>query len=124
MAIEALEQGEYDLVLMDCQMPVMDGYAATRTLRARDDALAKIGIIALTANAMEGDSQKCIEAGMDDYLSKPFDPKVLEAKIHQLLLQKQLEQSTLTTAQPAISEADSNGSSNNCLLYTSPSPRD
>jgi len=69
LAIEALRESNYDLVLMDCQMPELDGYETTRRLRITDGN--KIPIIAMTANAMMGDREKCIEAGMNDYLSKP-----------------------------------------------------
>ncbi|WP_088915736.1 response regulator [Granulosicoccus antarcticus] len=83
--LDALESGSYDLVLMDCQMPVLDGYAATRSLRLRESASGQTGeripVIALTANAMTGDAEKCISAGMDDYLSKPFEEHALEEKI-------------------------------------------
>jgi len=73
-ALDAIAAGEYDLVLMDCQMPVMDGYAATRALRAREKETGgkHLTVVALTANALQGDSDFCFAAGMDDYLSKPF----------------------------------------------------
>ena len=73
-AIESLERLDYDLVLMDGQMPEMDGYEATRIIRDESSAVRNhnIPIIAITANAMKGDRKKCLEAGMDDYVSKPI----------------------------------------------------
>lgn len=101
-AIEHIEDSHYDLILMDCQMPVMDGYEATRTIRKRTDELANIPIIALTANAMEGDAEKCFAAGMDDYVTKPFEPEALEKKIHELLEKKSSsKQDTASTPKAA-----------------------
>jgi PAS domain S-box-containing protein len=68
--LEALERGDYDLVLMDCHMPEMDGYEATKKIR-QNPRHSQVKIIAMTANAMQGDRERCLEAGMDDYISKP-----------------------------------------------------
>ncbi len=77
-AVEIFLQEKPDLVLMDCQMPEMDGYQATREIRNHEKEMdIKIPIVALTANAIEGDRQKCLAAGMDDYLSKPFKQEEL-----------------------------------------------
>jgi CheY-like chemotaxis protein len=72
-AIAAWETGRYHLILMDCQMPMMDGYQAAREIRLREHGTGHIPIIALTADAMQGTEQQCREAGMDDYLTKPLD---------------------------------------------------
>ena len=72
-AIAGWETGRYHLILMDCQMPVMDGYQAAREIRLRESGTRHIPIIALTADAMQGTEQQCREAGMDDYLTKPLD---------------------------------------------------
>ena len=77
-ALEAVEKCRYDLILMDIQMPEMDGYEATRAIRGAGHSLP---IVAMTANAMKGDREKCLEAGMNDYLSKPVNPKELLEKI-------------------------------------------
>ena len=106
-AVNALERVQYDLILMDVQMPVMDGLEATRRIREREvsdcgrrkaeDKMIKertpqntirnpkseipIPIVAMTANAMKGDRERCIAAGMDDYISKPVDPQELLHKV-------------------------------------------
>ena len=86
-AIDALETTDYDLVVMDCSMPVMDGFAATRAVRSADSRALNpdIPIIALTALDTQADREKCVEAGMNDYVSKPVDSSVLVAAIRRCL---------------------------------------
>ena len=78
-ALQAMEETPFDLVLMDCQMPVMDGFEATRAIRARERGLLapRTPIIAITANALSGDAERCFQAGMDAYLAKPYTLKAL-----------------------------------------------
>ncbi|MEO8449616.1 MAG: response regulator [Gemmatimonadota bacterium] len=76
-AVEFTEAAVYDVVFMDCLMPELDGYEATRAIRERDAAVKRIPIVAMTANVMHGDRTRCLEAGMDDYLSKPVKPAEL-----------------------------------------------
>jgi CheY-like chemotaxis protein/HPt (histidine-containing phosphotransfer) domain-containing protein len=77
----------YNLVLMDCQMPEMDGYEATRCIRNghAGDRQRTIPIIAMTANAMAGDREKCLQCGMDDYIAKPLEPALLQEKLQHWL---------------------------------------
>jgi CheY-like chemotaxis protein len=79
-ALNKLEQERFDAVLMDCQMPVMDGFEAARRIRERE-GLSALPVIAMTANVMEGDREKCISAGMNDYIGKP----VVEADLKKIL---------------------------------------
>lgn len=95
-ALERLAQRSYDLILMDCHMPLMNGFEATRQIRALQGELSKLPIIAMTANAQQGDSDQCLAAGMNDYLSKPFKLSALREKL-QLWLAGDKEQSTLLT---------------------------
>ncbi|HEB26358.1 MAG TPA: response regulator [Porticoccus sp.] len=83
------EGAPYTLVLMDCQMPVLDGYEATRMIRRGEagEQYKQVPVIALTANSMQGDREKCLDAGMSDYLSKPIDPDDLENMLKKWLIQ-------------------------------------
>ena len=84
LALQALQREHFDIVLMDCQMPVMDGYAATAAIRSYQDGLnptQRTPIVALTANALLGDAQRCLDAGMDDHLAKPYTRQQLATKM-------------------------------------------
>lgn len=85
-AIHALEERAYDLVLMDCQMPEMDGYEATQAIRSRTNAaFAHLPIVAMTANAVKGDRERCLEAGMSDYITKPIKLRELSIALKRWL---------------------------------------
>ena len=77
---EAWSSGKFDLVLTDCQMPVMDGFQLTGKLRKieKENGLERTPVVAITANALEGESERCLAAGMDDYISKPVELKALD----------------------------------------------
>ena len=93
VAVSSVARNAYDAVLMDMHMPVMDGEAATREIR-KDTRFAKLPIIAMTANAMEGDRERCIEVGMNDHIPKPIDPNVLFDTVKRWILETRLKNPT------------------------------
>jgi two-component system, sensor histidine kinase and response regulator len=102
-AVEALSRIPYDLVLMDCQMPEMDGFEATRRIRDAASGVInpRVPIIAMTANAMQGDQKHCMEAGMDDYLAKPVQPKRL-SEVLDRWLSRTREEKDIRDNQPKV----------------------
>ena len=101
-AVAAWQTGKFDLIIMDCQMPQMDGYEATREIRRLEGGRRRIPIVALTAHAMKGDEDKCRAAGMDDYLPKPIDRTKLE-----ICLERLLDGAGSATLTPVIRQAAS-----------------
>jgi CheY-like chemotaxis protein len=88
-AVEAHRNSPYDLILMDCQMPVMDGFEASRLIRTMSDHRQPV-IIAVTANALVGERERCLSAGMDDYLSKPFQAEQLVSVVRKWAMERRL----------------------------------
>ncbi len=88
-AIEAVKRNPYDMIFMDIQMPEMDGYEATKEIRRIEGSAKHVPIVALTANALQGDREKCLSAGMDEYISKPFRASELETTLLKFLRPKQ-----------------------------------
>ena len=101
-AIEMVRRLRYDAVLMDCQMPGMDGLTASRKIREMEGPDYRTPIIGVTANALPGDRQDCLEAGMDDYLAKPFTAEALAAKLGQWLPRSARPEQPLETAGPDV----------------------
>jgi signal transduction histidine kinase/CheY-like chemotaxis protein len=103
-AVEACRTARFDLVLMDCQMPVLDGLAATRSIRDAEVSCggAPLRIVAVTANAFAEDRKACLDAGMDDYLSKPFAPEQLSAMLHKWVDVKALTAGAQAQVKPQL----------------------
>lgn len=100
-ALDALGNVPYDLVFMDCQMPECDGYEATRRLRRGGSARASVPVVAMTANVMPGDRQRCLDAGMDDYLAKPVHLDEIDAMLRQFLASRLADESASADPSPA-----------------------
>lgn len=115
-AVEALDKKPYDLVLMDIQMPEMDGFEATSAIRNKEGDGKHMTIIAMTAHAMKGDRERCLEAGMDDYISKPIDPEELLRVIRKWTRSKM----NVSSPEPEIRHADEAGVRDDNAPETSP----
>jgi CheY-like chemotaxis protein len=94
-AVEASARIRYVAILMDCQMPEMDGFEATRAIRRREAGRTRVPIIAMTAHAMKGDRERVLDAGMDDYITKPVDPQLLRR-----VLQRWIQEPSGQPAEP------------------------
>ena len=103
-ALGAMAKKRYDIVLMDCQMPVMDGFAATRAIRERETPESRVPIVAMTAHAMQGDREHCLDAGMDEYITKPIQEEEL-AEVITRTLKLELKESG-STPLPSLVDLD------------------
>ena len=100
IAVEMVQKQNIDLILMDCQMPVMDGFEATRQIRKLSNSVGALPIIAVTANTSDEDRRNCRECGMDDFLEKPISYQVLSASIEKWLAKKTSTTNPPQTHQP------------------------
>lgn len=118
-AVNAQRSGSYQVILMDCQMPVLDGFAATRQIRAEERAAgrAEVPIIALTANALAGDRELCLNAGMNDYLAKPINRAQLTAALARYLQAPAEPDAGATAGQPATDSATAHAERRTLMLF-------
>jgi signal transduction histidine kinase/CheY-like chemotaxis protein len=121
-AVAAWQAGTFDLILMDCQMPQMDGYSATREIRKLEGDNHHIPIVALTAHAMKGDEEKCRAAGMDDYLTKPIDRARLDACLDRLLPSTGATGVMLALREPAIAAEHTASAAHSAGAAQTPNP--
>jgi signal transduction histidine kinase/CheY-like chemotaxis protein/HPt (histidine-containing phosphotransfer) domain-containing protein len=110
-AFEAWKSNQYALLLTDCNMPRMDGFELTQQIRAQESGTERFPIIAITANALEGEAERCLDAGMDDYLSKPIDLQKLETLLARWMPASDSAPATVAAASPAISRDEAQLSS-------------
>jgi CheY-like chemotaxis protein len=104
--LDALRNATFDLILMDCQMPEMDGYTASKIIRASDSLQNHIPIVALTANAVEDDQRRCLESGMNDYLRKPIDKNALMNILLKYLVEKNMPLTSTIIDKVALEQFD------------------
>jgi len=100
LGFEQIQKVQYDIVFMDCQMPVMDGYTATGNIRKWEPEGTRLPVVAMTANAMTGDRARCLEAGMDDYMTKPFKRADFEKNIETWVPKRESPKPVETTSEP------------------------
>lgn len=107
-ALKALQRHSYDMVIMDCQMPEMDGYEATQKIREGAAGIknAQIAVIAMTANAVSGDIEKCISSGMNDYIAKPISPDILAEVVNRWLVNSKIIQKSVSANAPSADNSD------------------